>query len=34
MTLPVAIVTAAAMICGTVLTVVFTALIWEARHHS
>lgn len=34
MTLPVAIVIAAAMICGTVLAVVFTALIWAATHHS
>jgi hypothetical protein len=34
MSLPTAIVLAAAMICVTQLALVFTALIWMATHHS
>jgi hypothetical protein len=34
MTLPTAIVLAAAMFCTTVLVVFFTAVIWGTTHHS
>jgi hypothetical protein len=34
MTLPVATVTATAMICGTVLAVVVTAIVWTAKNRT